>query len=110
MIKAEAIRNKDGKIVSLTVKGHANSAPKGQDLVCAAVSTVLVGGCNALEQPELFTIKLNPGDAYIAIKGNPNKHDRDLLHIMWVQLKTIEFSNAEYLHVIEKGNSLCYLY
>ena len=104
MIKGEAIRNSDGKIISLTVKGHANSAPKGHDLVCAAVSTVLVGGCNALEQPDCFTIKLEPGDAYIAIKGKPNKHDSDLLHIMWVQLKTIEFSNAKYLHLIEKGN------
>ena len=57
MIKITASRN-DGKIVNLTVKGHANSAPKGEDLVCAAVSSILVGGCNALNQTNCFTIKL----------------------------------------------------
>ena len=61
MIKITASRN-NGKITSLTVKGHANSAPHGEDLVCAAVSSILVGGCNALKEPNCFAIKLNEGD------------------------------------------------
>ena len=39
---------KDNKIDALEIKGHANSAEYGKDLVCAAVSAISVGGLNAL--------------------------------------------------------------
>lgn len=103
MIKIEATR-KDGKIINLTVKGHANSAPKGEDLVCAAVSSVLVGGCNALSQPNCFAIKLNEGDASISELSIANKHDYEVLETMMIQFKTIEESSKKFLQVIEKGN------
>ena len=103
MIKIEATR-KDGKIINLTVKGHANSAPKGEDLVCAAVSSILVGGCNALSQPNCFAIKLNEGDASISELSIPSKHDYEVLETMMIQFKTIEESSKKFLQVIEKGN------
>ncbi len=88
MIKIEATR-KDGKIINLTVKGHANSAPKGEDLVCAAVSSVLVGGCNALTQPNCFAIKLNEGDASIIEKEHANEHDYEVLETLMVQFLSL---------------------
>lgn len=103
MIKIEATR-KNGKITNLTVKGHANSAPKGEDLVCAAVSSILVGGCNALSNPNCFAIKLDSGDASIAEIKCANEHDYEVLETMIVQFKTVEESNSKFLHVIEKGN------
>ena len=103
MIKIEATR-KNGKIISLTVKGHANSAPKGEDLVCAAVSSILVGGCNALKSPNCYTIKLDSGDASIVEKSTANEHDYEVLEIMVVQFKTIEETYGKFLKVIEKGN------
>jgi hypothetical protein len=42
------ITEKDHRTVSLTVKGHANSDECGKDLVCAAVSAVSIGLCNAM--------------------------------------------------------------
>ena len=103
MIKIEATR-KNGKIVNLTVKGHANSAPHGEDLVCAAVSSILVGGCNALSQPNCCAIKLDSGDASISEKSIANKHDYEVLETMIVQFKTVEESSRKFLQVIEKGN------
>ena len=103
MIKIEATR-KNGKIISLTVKGHANSAPKGEDLVCAAVSSILVGGCNALSQPNCFAIKLNSGDASIVEKSTANEHDYEVLETILIQLRTVEESSKKFLQVIEKGN------
>ena len=103
MIKITATRS-NGKIVSLTVKGHANSAPKGEDLVCAAVSAILVGGCNALSNPNCYTIKLDSGDASITEKEHANTHDYEVLEVMLVQLKTIEETNNKFLQIIEKGN------
>ena len=103
MIKIEATR-KDGKIINLTVKGHANSAPKGEDLVCAAVSSILVGGCNALSQPNCFAIKLDSGDASINELSRANEHDYEVLETMMIQFKTIEASYEKFLQIIEKGN------
>lgn len=103
MIKITAIR-KDGKIVNLTVVGHANSAPKGEDLVCAAVSSILVGGCNALEKHNCFAIKLDSGDAEIKELSHANEHDYEVLETMMTQFKTVSESNNKFLKVIEKGN------
>ena len=103
MIKITASR-KNGKIVNLTVKGHANSAPKGEDLVCAAVSSILVGGCNALSQPNCFAIKLDSGDASITELNHANEHDYEVLEVMLVQFKSVEETSPKFLKVIEKGN------
>ena len=103
MIKITATRN-NGKIISLTVKGHANSAPHGEDLVCAAVSSILVGGCNALNEHNCFAIKLNEGDASITEVSHANEHDYEVLETMMIQFKTVEESNKKFLQVIEKGN------
>lgn len=42
-------------IYAFTVSGHANTAPYGQDLVCAAVTAVTVGTINAIE--DLLKVK-----------------------------------------------------
>ena len=103
MIKITASRN-NGKITNLTVTGHANSAPKGEDLVCSAVSAILVGGCNALSQPNCFAIKLESGDASINELSHASEHDYEVLETMLIQLKTVEESSPKFLKVIEKGN------
>ena len=103
MIKITASR-KNGKIVNLTVKGHANSSPKGEDLVCAAVSSILVGGCNALSQPNCFAIKLDSGDASVSELSHANEHDYEVLEVMLVQFKSVEETSSKFLRVIEKGN------
>jgi len=103
MIKITATRN-NGKIVNLTVKGHANSAPKGEDLVCAAVSSVLVGGCNALKNHNCFAIKLDSGDASITEISHAYEHDYEVLETMLIQFKTIEETSKKFLQIIEKGN------
>ncbi len=103
MIKITASR-KNGKIVNLTVKGHANSAPHGEDLVCAAVSSILVGGCNALSNPNCFAIKLEEGNASVTEFSHANEHDYEVLEVMLVQFKSVEETSAKFLKVIEKGN------
>ena len=103
MIKITATRN-NGKIVNLTVKGHANSAPHGEDLVCAAVSSILVGGCNALENTNCFAIKLNEGDASVVEISHAIEHDYEVLEVMLVQFKSVEETSSKFLRVIEKGN------
>ena len=48
---------------SLKVTGHANSAEYGHDLVCSAVSAVVTGGFNNLQDIKSFDIVLEEGNA-----------------------------------------------
>ena len=40
MIVAEIYTQADGKIIGFSIDGHSNTAPRGQDIFCAGVSTV----------------------------------------------------------------------
>ena len=59
----------------LTAKGHAQSAAKGQDLICAAVSILLFTLAQSiydLNEKGLLTehvVKLEPGDAELSCNG-----------------------------------------
>ena len=48
MIKITVRYQSTGEFLSLESNDHANSAPHGEDLVCAAVSGIILGGINAL--------------------------------------------------------------
>ncbi|MCX7780829.1 MAG: ribosomal-processing cysteine protease Prp [Negativicutes bacterium] len=40
MIVAKIFRNSEGKIFGYDITGHANTAPHGQDIVCAGVAAL----------------------------------------------------------------------
>jgi len=86
------------KIISIEVKGHANSAEYGKDLVCAAVSTVMTGGMNALTDKE-YDFKLEEGHIYVKALDIPSDYDSVVLKTMEVQLMTIEESNHKYVQI-----------
>ncbi len=94
MIKVEIDYN--GKFLAgLKVKGHADSAPYGKDLVCAAVTIMLTGAANALEDDaENFDITLEEGNASFMPKGPISEHDNTVLETLILQLKTLEVSPA----------------
>ena len=86
------------KIISIEVKGHANSAEYGKDLVCAAVSTVMTGGMNALQDKE-YDFKLEEGHIYVKALDIPSDYDSVVLKTIEVQLMTIEESNHKYVQI-----------
>ena len=47
---------KDDKVVKIEAIGHALFDEKGKDIVCSAVSAILVGGCNALTNHQNYQI------------------------------------------------------
>ena len=86
------------KITQIEVKGHANSAEYGKDLVCAAVSAVMTGGMNALIDKE-YDFKLEEGHAYIKALDIPSDYDSVVLKTIEVELQTIEESNKDYVRI-----------
>lgn len=57
------------KLNEIIVSGHANYRKKGEDIVCAAVSTATIMTYNALEHLNLNDfVKCNVSDGYFQIK------------------------------------------
>ena len=83
----------------LEVKGHAGSGPKGHDLVCAAVSSTITGGFNALEDVSNFEIKLDEGYALLrALKKVPS-HDAIVIQTIICGLQTIEENYGDFIQI-----------
>ena len=98
MIKIEIIGTKNS-FKSLIIKGHANSAPYGEDLVCAAVSAVITGGFNSLFNPKDFDIKLDEGHAYLKANRPISEEDQIVIHTIITSLETIASSNEAFVKI-----------
>ena len=69
----------------LTVSGHAGYAPKGQDIVCAAVSALVYALIGTLEETENVTeVLLCPG--YAAVEAKKETAAFDLVRCGLTQL------------------------
>ncbi len=86
------------KITSIEVKGHSGKEAYGKDLVCAAVSAILTGGCNALNDKE-YSFKLEEGDAYIKALDIPSDYDSVVLKTIEIQLKTVEEAEPKFVQI-----------
>ena len=86
------------KITSIEVKGHSGKDVYGKDLVCAAVSAVVTGGMNALQDKE-YSFLLEEGHAYIKALDIPSDYDAVVLKTIEIQLQTIEESDPEFIKI-----------
>ena len=50
MIKISVYQNNESKIIGFRSEGHAGFASSGQDIVCAAVSALIINTINSIEQ------------------------------------------------------------
>lgn len=63
--------------LTVTASGHAGFAPRGQDIVCAGVSTLLAAAAEMAARMhrdgllEGCTVRLEPGKAEIAMEPTP---------------------------------------
>ena len=98
MIKITATRE-NGKIINLTVIGHANSAPEGKDLVCAAVTAVAIGGLNNLKNVKNFKIEIKEGLISVEAIEEIIEHDEIVMETLICGLKTIEEENGDFISI-----------
>ena len=107
MVKVTILLNKKNKKVGFVASGHAESGPKGHDLVCAAISAIVTGGINAIKHRGMFEISLYTGFAKIKpwpwkIDSRINTHDRIVIETMIEQLQTIAESYPKNLTITNK--------
>ena len=101
MIKVSYELDKD-RYSYLKVEGHAEFADAGQDLICAAVSSITYGLMNALDElAEEVEIRDNEDDIEIRILSD-HQTVQDYLRLVMIQLKTIEYSYGDFIKIKER--------
>ncbi len=102
MIKATFVYSKTG-LKGFTVKGHANSAPYGEDLVCAAISAIVIGGLNAYQDGEsMYEAKVEEGNVSLVVKGKQSVHDQIVTETIISQIKDVADSYKKFVTLERK--------
>ena len=99
MIKVTISHASNGQVNFLEIKGHADSAPYGRDLVCAAVSAVITGGFNNLKNIKDYQIKLDEGHALFKSNVTLDAHDEAVIETIICGLNTIREEDPEFIQV-----------
>ena len=75
MIHIDIFRNKDGNIFGLRVHGHSGTAERGQDIVCAGISSLaqaaILGICEHLHRDVDGYVDPS-GDLQLKLNGAPD--------------------------------------
>ena len=99
MIKITIGQASNNQVNFLEIKGHANSAPKGEDLVCAAVSAIVTGAFNNLQNISQYELKLDEGYALFKTNASLDAHDEIVIETLICGLKTIQESNPKFVSI-----------
>lgn len=84
----------------ITVKGHANYAPHGQDIVCAAFSTLLQTFLASIDEltPDEIKTDIAAGNAVIEY-GNLSKEAQLLMDSFFIGVNGVAASYPKYIKV-----------
>lgn len=95
MITVE-IKHGDGGFCTLCATGHADYAPRGQDIVCASVSALIGAFCAFLEQRAKGVRIKDDGDTLSAL-WTLDEHTEQALDMLVLGLGGVEDQYPEHL-------------
>lgn len=73
------VRKKNGSYEEFISKGHAGYAEAGQDIVCAAVSALIINTVNSLEKFTDDNFDVHEKDGFVSIHFRNNLSERAML-------------------------------
>lgn len=107
MIVVRVFRNHSGMIQSFKIKGHAEYAKAGKDIVCAGVSAVTVGTVNSIEALTGIVLDCEMHNGFLSgviplVEDETTESKVQLLlESMVVMLKNISESYGKYIQIEE---------
>ena len=105
MIRVTVYNNR-GTYNKITVSGHAGYAEEGEDIVCAAVSALVINTANSLERftGENISVDENGKKGSIEIRFNavPGKEGKLLMDSLVYGLEDIKEGSADYIDICYK--------
>lgn len=115
MITARFERNDQDQLVGFCLTGHAGFSEKGQDIVCAAVSTIAQTIIGTVDEtiPGLFNYRIDEEQGLIQLhileKAMLRQATKDkiqtLLFAAWVGIRQVEEAYPEYVQLIDSNHS-----
>ena len=112
MIEASIYRNKNFEICGFQLNGHAGFAEEGSDIICSAVSMLVINSLNAIEKFTSEHIIICTNEEVTGhiecelpeIKAGGHNHDVELiLETMLLGLNQIENEYSCYIKINDKG-------
>lgn len=105
MISAVLELNGDGSFKGFVVKGHSGSAPKGRDVVCAAVSAIVQTALIGLDEVADIKNTYEISDGYVKcdLPQVMNKDSLDkaqtIITTMWLGLTSIAQQYPDFVRI-----------
>ena len=116
MINIVLFKNKMGDIYGFDLSGHAGFADSGEDIVCSAVSVLVINTINSIEEflDEKFLVKADEvSGGFITASfpriqaGGKNPELSLLLKVMEKGLLDIESQYGDFIKVVIKEVPIC---
>lgn len=82
----------------IMVNGHANFKPKGEDIICSAVSAIVQGFIKSFDDHLIKEHIQNNLEPLIYFKTN-KIIPREILHVLITQLQCVAHSSNNYLNL-----------
>lgn len=93
------IYQEDNLLKKVSIKGHSNYAPKGEDIVCAGVSAIGVGTVNAIYEITKQKPEFHSEDGNLELEFPSGGDAQIIAKTMLIQLKSIEESYPKYVKI-----------
>lgn len=88
------VENKNDLINHIIIKGHAGYGIKGNDIVCASVSSITITSLNAIIRIDDKAIDFTQSEGFIEV--NVNKHDKYIDIILENMISLLEELKKQY--------------
>jgi hypothetical protein len=103
MIKIEIMRDSTQAIIAFCVNGHANTAPHGQDIVCAGIAAITQTAVLGLERylGREFQLSIASGNLSMKLIGTPDTLTGAILETMLLGVTEIAKINPQSVRILE---------
>ncbi|MCE5284293.1 MAG: ribosomal-processing cysteine protease Prp [Pelosinus sp.] len=105
MIKIKTFRNSKNVLLGFVITGHANAAPHGKDIICAAVSILAQTAVYGLERHLKREISLDiaEGKLSLELNGNPDELTSAILETAFIGLQEIAKEYPKRVRIFDTG-------
>lgn len=96
----------EGSFTAMTADGHAGSGEAGHDLVCAAISSIIFGGLNALIDGDANYEAKADKKGHIRFRSLkvPSAHDSIVIETIAKQIESLASSHPENVKLERKND------
>jgi len=103
MITIRIERDKKQAVIGFSAEGHANTAPHGQDIVCAGISALIQASVFGLERylKREITLQQTGNNFAVRLVGAPDDQTQAILETMILGLTEIAKLNPTNVRILE---------